>query len=141
MCAPIRTALAEASISLVRSLSEYPLWKDQIASAILEGLQEVRNTLLSSTTPDKLRQSDQQGSTDSNFNGVIEVVLIFFFHGVLNALHRKWFWSFVLLFHVNGRHLIYSITLKIISGRKWPFLIQLRLLFLCLALIGCDWWN
>ena len=78
MCAPIRTALAEASVSLVRSLSEYPLWKDQIASAILEGLQEARNTLLSSTTPDKLRQSDQQGSTDSNFNGVIEVVLIFF---------------------------------------------------------------
>lgn len=78
MCAPIRTALAEASVSLVRSLSEYPLWKDQIASAILEGLQEARNTLLSSTTPDKRRQSDQQGSTDSNFNGVIEVVLIFF---------------------------------------------------------------
>lgn len=98
MCAPIRTALAEASVSLVRSLSEYPLWKDQIASAILEGLQEVRNMLLSSTTPDKLRQSDQQGSTESNFNGVIEVVLIFFLHGVLNALHTKWFWSFVLFF-------------------------------------------
>lgn len=97
MCAPIRTALAEASVSLVRSLSEYPLWKDQIASAILEGLQEVRNTLLSSTTPDKFRQSDQQCSTDSNFNGVIEVV-IFFSHGVSSALHRKWFWSFVLLF-------------------------------------------
>ena len=78
MCAPIRTALAEASVSLIRSLSEYPLWKDQIASAILEGLQEVRNTLLSSATRDKLRQLDQKGSTDSDLNGVMEVVLIFF---------------------------------------------------------------
>lgn len=46
ICSPIRTVLAEASVSLVRRLSLHSLWKDHIVSAILKGLLEVRSTLL-----------------------------------------------------------------------------------------------
>lgn len=49
ICAPIRTILAETSVSLVRSLSLHPVWKDHVVSAIMKGLQDIRNVLLSSS--------------------------------------------------------------------------------------------
>lgn len=49
VCAPIRTILAETSVSLVRSLSLHSVWKDHVVSAIMKGLQDIRNALLSSS--------------------------------------------------------------------------------------------
>ena len=43
MCAPIRTVLAESTLSLVHSLSVYPAWRKQIASAIIASLQDIKN--------------------------------------------------------------------------------------------------
>ena len=46
VCAPVRTVLAETSVSLVRSLSFHSMWKVHVVSAMLKGLQEVRSALL-----------------------------------------------------------------------------------------------
>ena len=77
ICAPMRTVLAEASVVLLRSLSEYPLWKDEIASAILKGLQQIRSVSLLSPDQDKKQtdssQSGQQGFAEDNHEGSMQV--------------------------------------------------------------------
>lgn len=68
VCAPVRTVLAEASVALVRSLSEYPLWRDHIASSILKGLQEIRSAALLRSGEENVLSSSfsakQQGFTE-----------------------------------------------------------------------------
>ena len=68
VCAPVRTVLTESTVALVRSLSEYPLWKDHIASAILNGLEEVKSVSLLRFDHENLQkegpQTDQQGFTE-----------------------------------------------------------------------------
>lgn len=77
VCAPIRTVLAESSVALIRSLAEYPLWKEHIASATLKGLQEVRNVLLLSSDRDSIHknssQANWQGFPEEDSEGKIQV--------------------------------------------------------------------
>lgn len=62
ICAPMRTVLAETTVALVRSLSEYLSWKDVIASAILKGLQEIKNVLLVRYEVKNSQKAGPQGS-------------------------------------------------------------------------------
>lgn len=74
VCAPVRTVLTESTVALVRSLTEYPLWKDHIASAILKGLEEVKGVSLLRFDHENLQkegpQTEQQGfpEDDSGVN-------------------------------------------------------------------------
>ena len=97
VCAPMRTVLAEASVALVRSLSEYPLWKDQIASAILKGLQQIKSVSLFSPDQDKMQmdssQANQQGFTEDNHEDKTQVrVNMFFF--IRTLVTGNCFWIF-----------------------------------------------
>lgn len=63
--APIRTVLAETSVSLVRSLSLYSVWKDHVVSTILKSLQEIRSVF--ELSPDKVDFSSNSLKISTGF--------------------------------------------------------------------------
>ena len=77
VCAPIRTVLTESTVALVRSLSEYPLWKDHVASAILKGLGGVKSVSMLRFDHENLQkegpQTEQEGFTEDDSGVTMQV--------------------------------------------------------------------